>query len=46
MTRCYECENYNHVDCRKGMIGRDGREQKCNCATCILRFKSRRIRIG
>lgn len=46
MTRCYECKNYNHHDCRDGKFDRKGRVQNCNCSTCLFRFKKRRVRIG
>ena len=31
---CYECKNYNHVDCRQGKKGRDGRIYACYCVVC------------
>lgn len=31
MTLCYECENYNHVDCRNGKLSKKSKKQKCTC---------------
>jgi len=28
---CYECENYNHIDCRNKKTSIDGKTQACAC---------------
>lgn len=31
MNPCYECRNYNHVDCREGKFDRHKNVQHCGC---------------
>lgn len=44
MTLCYECENYNHVDCRKGKRTRKGKKQNCSCCCQTPGAKVKQVR--